>query len=66
MFRRFVMLAAAVSILGFSVGCGGAGEATTIKAEDRPANLRQNSEGGKTNTNDEGIDVPEGVLDNEG
>jgi hypothetical protein len=65
MFRRFVMLAVAVSILGFSVGCGGAGDATTIKAEDRPAGLRQDTDG-KPNTNDEGINVPEGVIDAEG
>ena len=31
MFRRFVMLAAAVSILGFSVGCGGAGEQRRLR-----------------------------------
>ena len=61
MFRRFVMLAAAVSILGFSVGCGGAGDATTIKAEDRPANLRQPVDGKTNKSPEEGIDLPEGV-----
>jgi len=65
MFRRFVMLAAAVSILGFSVGCGGAGGATTIKAEDRPKDLRQDTDG-TPNKGPDGNDLPEGVIDAEG
>ena len=60
MFRRFVMLAAAVSILGFSVGCGGPGDATTIKAEDRPADLNKPVDG-KTNIGPGGEDLPHNV-----
>ncbi len=64
MFRRFVMLSAvAVFVLGFSVGCGGAGEATTIERDDRPKDLRQDTDG-IPNKGPEGGNLPEGVTEN--
>jgi hypothetical protein len=62
MIRKFVMLAVSVSLLGFTVGCGGPGEATTIKAEERPADLRQ--KGGDKPADEEHPGVPEGVTPN--
>ena len=64
MVRRFVMLTAvAVFVLGFSVGCGGPGGATTIEREDRPKGLRQDTDG-TPNKGADGSDAPEGTIEN--
>ena len=34
MFKNFAKFAAVIALLGFAIGCGGPGEATTL--EDRP------------------------------
>lgn len=60
MFRKFVLFALSVSLLGFSTGCGGPGEATTIERSDRPANLKDGSN--KAKDPNTGKELPDGVF----
>jgi hypothetical protein len=62
MFRAALGLGICLMTLGATTGCEGTGTPTTIKAADRPMDLRK--DGGAPNIDEDGNSLPEGVKKN--
>lgn len=62
MLRVIVALGLSVVLLAGIAGCGGAGEASTIKAGDRPAGL--DAHGGGKSDGTGGSNAPGGTIEN--